>query len=91
MLDQDMPIGQQVCAVVAAELGCPAEQVGPEATLSELAGLDSLKLFRIISTVEYKWSIDLADEEVYQLQSIPELVRLIERETKAGGSRHGVQ
>lgn len=86
MLDQNVPIGQQVCAVIAAELGCPAEQIGPDTTLSDLSGLDSLKLFRIVNTIEYKWNIELADEEAYQLQSVPELVSLIERETEARGA-----
>jgi acyl carrier protein len=83
MLDQNLAIGQLVCAVIAAELGWPVERVGPDLTLSELSGLDSLKLFRIINTLEYKCHVELPDEEVYQLQSIPELVSLIKRERSA--------
>jgi acyl carrier protein len=80
MSGKHLTVSEEVRAAVAAELGCSPELVSDEAGLSELSGLDSLRLFRIINTLEYKCNITLNDEEVYQLRSIKEMVSLIENE-----------
>jgi acyl carrier protein len=88
MPDRNMTVSEQVPVIVAAQLGCPREMVSSAAEFSELSGLDSLKLFSIINSLEYEYKITLNDDEVYQLTSVSDLVSLVERELD-GGHDHG--
>lgn len=88
MPEQEMTVGEQVPVIVAAQLGCPLEMVSLTAEFSELSGLDSLKLFSVINTLEYTYKIVLSDDEVYQLKSLSDLVSLVEREL-SGDDDHG--
>ena len=83
MPDPHQTVSQQVRAAVAAELGCGADMVSPEAALWDLSGLDSMKLVRIVNSLEKTCQVTLDDEDVYELESLPDLVRLIERELSA--------
>ncbi len=87
MPDPHLTVSEAVRAAVAAELGCPADMVSPEAALWDLSGLDSMKLVRIVNSLEKTCRVALDDEDVYELESLPELVRLIEQELS--GRDHG--
>lgn len=87
MTDPDLTVSQQVRAVVAAELGCGTDMVSPEAALWDLSGLDSMKLVRIVNSLEKRCQVTLDDEDVYELESLPDLVQLIERELSARGAQ----
>ncbi len=84
MPDLHLTVSQEVQAVVAAELGCAPETVSPEAALWDVPGLDSMKLLRIVSSLELRCEVSLDDEDVYQIESLPELVLLIERARATG-------
>ena len=42
-----------------------------------------MKLVRIVNSLEKTCQVALDDEDVYELESLPDLVRLIERELSA--------
>jgi acyl carrier protein len=83
--DPHVTVTEEVRAAVAAELGCAADMVNPEAALWDLSGLDSMKLVRIVNSLEKTCQVTLDDEDVYELESLPDLIRLVERKLSGPG------
>ena len=49
---------------------------------------DSVDLMEFILTLEDEFSIEISDEEIDQLQSVGDVVKIIQRKIEIGVSRH---
>ena len=65
--------------VVASVLRVPAEQLGPQTILSEIAPLDSLSLAEIASALDDAFGIRLPSEDLTTAQSVADLAALVAR------------
>jgi acyl carrier protein len=80
MDDQTTMVTDTIRQVIANELGCPPEMISADSGVSDLSGMDSLTLFRIVTTLEYEFDIILDDEQVYEISSVGDLVQMVEGE-----------
>jgi len=70
---------ERVQRAVAAVLGVPRESVTPSALLRELASLDSMTLAEIAAALDDEFKTRLPSDELTAVQSVEDLVRLVER------------
>lgn len=70
----------EVRSAFAAELALTTEQISSDSRLNELPGLDSVKLLRVITTLEHAHGIGLDDDQLYELQEVGDVAKLVERE-----------
>ena len=76
-------IEARVRAAFADELCCPPALVRPDSPLTELPGLDSLKLLRVIAALETTLDVGLDDELFYSLRTVGDVTTLITDELLA--------
>ncbi len=58
-------------------LDCDADEVTPDANLSETLDADSIDVIEIASTLERQFGVAIEDHEVYDLTTVGELVELV--------------
>ncbi|HEV7721709.1 MAG TPA: acyl carrier protein [Iamia sp.] len=58
-------------------LDCDADEVTPDANLSETLDADSIDVIEIASTLERQFGVAIEDHEVYDLSTVGELVELV--------------
>lgn len=58
-------------------LDCDADEVTPDANLSETLDADSIDVIEIASTLERQFGVAIEDHEVYDLTTVGELVDLV--------------
>jgi acyl carrier protein len=71
-------IAREVIAQIAAVLGAPVERITRDTLLARDLGADSLASVALVLAIEDRFSIDLPDEEVEQLQTVQQLVEYVE-------------
>jgi acyl carrier protein len=64
---------------LVAELGTDAGQVGPDTVLRELPGADSVRLLRVVATIERHYDVEFDDEDVFGVSTASELATLVIR------------
>ncbi|MCX4093111.1 acyl carrier protein [Nocardia sp. alder85J] len=71
----------EVTAVLRAELAelleCPVDQVDLDARLTELPGIDSMRLVQAVVKCEKHWGITLDEDELVEVRTGTDLVDLI--------------
>lgn len=77
-------VERKACEAIAAELCCPLDLVTPDSTLAVLPGLDSVKLLRVITTLEEAFDIVLDDELLYDLVTVSDLAKVVASELPPG-------
>ena len=73
-----------ICQVIAKELGVPIEMVEQAGTLRETPGMESLRLLRAVTGVEKKFGIELPDELVFSIESVPHLAEVVREQLAKG-------
>lgn len=77
-------LADKIKQLVVEMLGCPADEVTPEAKLVEDLNADSLDLFDLVMTVEEEFEIaEIADEKIEALVTVEDLVALVAEALKA--------
>ena len=71
-------IMRTVRAIVAGEYGQPAELLDPRVDLARIEGADSVRALRSVARIENEYGITLADEAVFKLRRIDDVVNLVE-------------
>ncbi len=66
-----------VRAFLAEELKITPDAIGPLTDLRELPRADSVKLLRAVARIERHYGIELADDAVFSVRTIEQMVRLI--------------
>lgn len=72
---------ERIRATIAAALEVPTDAVTTSATLAEMTGLDSLKLVEMIAALDDEFGIHLPSEELGDLETVDDVVRLVVRFT----------
>lgn len=80
MSDISTAVADEVRAVFAAELALDRDRVSLTTTLASLAGLDSVKLLRIVAALETEYGISLDDDRLYDLKEVRDVAALVEEE-----------
>jgi len=66
-------------------LDCSADDVTPDALLSETLDADSIDVIEIAGALEREYEIAIEDHEVYDLDTVGAMVALIEGKVAAKG------
>ncbi len=71
-----MDIYEKVKGIVIDQLGVDEEEVTPTTTFQAL-NADSLDIVELVMALEEEFNIDIADEEVENIQTIEDVVKYI--------------
>ena len=71
-------IAREVIAQISAVLGAPPERITRDASLARDLNADSLDSVALVLAIEDRFSIDLPDEEVEQIDTVQQLVEYVE-------------
>ncbi len=71
-----MDIYEKVKAIVVDQLGVEEDEITPTTTFQALDA-DSLDIVELIMALEEEFNIDIADEEVENIQTIDDIVKYI--------------
>ena len=69
---------EKVRDVIVETLGCEAEDVKPEASLTEDLGADSLAFVELVIALEESTGIHIEEEEASQLKTVADVVAYLE-------------
>jgi acyl carrier protein len=69
----------EITAIVAEELGLPADELSPDADLRSAPGADSVKVLRVVARIERARDVELEDEDVFGASTIREVAEVVER------------
>ncbi len=75
-------IRREVMQIVADIADLPAEQVTPDASLQAL-GIDSLNGLRVVAEMEKRYGINIPDEAIGRIRSMPDIFALVDAHTPA--------
>ena len=70
---------EKVRDIIVETLGCDAEQVKSEATLSEDLGADSLDVVELIMSLEDSFGITISDDDAAKLSTVGAIVDYLEK------------
>ena len=73
-----MMLLDKVRDVIVETLGCEAEDVKPEASLTEDLGADSLAFVELVIALEDATGIHIEEEEASQLKTVTDVVAYLE-------------
>ncbi|WP_067865171.1 acyl carrier protein [Nocardia shimofusensis] len=68
-----------VTEIALAETGIPAAELRPETDLRGMAGVDSVRVLRMVAKIERTFDIELEDQDVFGLSSIEDVVTVVDR------------
>ncbi len=69
---------EEVQAVISDVLGLPLSDIEPEHNLVDDLGFDSLDAMEMTVTLEKKYRVKLADQDVMKLETVQDIVDLLE-------------
>lgn len=69
---------EKVRDIIVETLGCEAEQVTPEASLSDDLGADSLAAVELVMALEEATGVTIADADVESLKTVGDIMRYLE-------------
>ncbi|HON06606.1 MAG TPA: acyl carrier protein [Verrucomicrobiota bacterium] len=75
-------IEQRVKEIIVEQLGVKPEQVTPEAKFIEDLGADSLDTVELVMALEEEFGNEIPDEEAEKLQSVGDVIKYIEENSK---------
>lgn len=66
-----------LCDLIRDNLELPALVIDDTTPLTELDGIDSMKVLRMVASIERAFGIDLGFEAIPQIHTMPDLERLV--------------
>lgn len=69
---------EKVRDIIVETLGCEAEQVTPEASLSDDLGADSLAAVELVMALEEATGVTIADADVESLKTVGDIMKYLE-------------
>lgn len=70
-------ITEVVIGIVAGELGAEPASLAPDSDLRAVEGADSIRVLRIIATIEQRYDIELEDADVFGVSTVDEVVTVV--------------
>ncbi|KAA8880322.1 acyl carrier protein [Nocardia colli] len=68
-----------VTEIAAAETGIPAAELLPDVDLRGMAGVDSVRVLRMVAKIERSYDIEMEDEDVFGLSTLNDVVKVVDR------------
>ncbi|AYF73821.1 acyl carrier protein [Nocardia yunnanensis] len=68
-----------VTEIAVAETGLPAAELTPDADLRAMAGVDSVRVLRMIARIERTYDIELEDEDVFGTATLAQVAVVVDR------------
>ncbi|MEV6099636.1 acyl carrier protein [Nocardia sp. NPDC051981] len=68
-----------VTEIAVAETGLSASELTPDADLRAMAGVDSVRVLRMIARIERTYDIELEDEDVFGTATLAEVAVVVGR------------
>lgn len=75
-----------VTEIAISETGLPAAELTTDADLRAMAGVDSVRVLRMIARIERTFDIELEDEDVFGMSTLAEVTAVVERSVREGRS-----
>ncbi|MFJ4658999.1 acyl carrier protein [Nocardia sp. NPDC088792] len=72
-----------VTEIAAAETGLPESVLLPDADLRGMAGVDSVRVLRMIARIERTYDIELEDEDVFGTSTLGEVATVVDKTLRA--------
>ncbi|MBF6229522.1 acyl carrier protein [Nocardia abscessus] len=66
-----------VTGIATAETGIPEAELRPELDLRGMAGVDSVRVLRMVAKIERTYDIELEDQDVFGLSSLNDVVTVV--------------
>lgn len=66
-----------VTAIATAETGIPEAELRPDQDLRGMAGVDSVRVLRMVAKIERAYDIELEDQDVFGLSSLNDVVTVV--------------
>lgn len=73
---------EKVRDIIVETLGCDAEEVTPEASLSDDLGADSLAAVELVMALEEATGLSIAEEDAAKLKTVGDILILISNKTR---------
>lgn len=73
----DTALEAELCAIIAREFGVTPELVAEASSLRDTPGVESLRLLRAVTAIEKRFCIEVPDEMVFSVETVPQLAGLV--------------
>lgn len=70
---------EQVCKMLAEQLGIDASVIKPESEVVKDLGADSLDVVELLMTLEDEYNITLPEEDVESIKTVQDIVDMMEK------------
>ena len=81
-----MNVSDQVRTIAADLFGVPADKITPTSTPETIETWDSIQHLNLVLALEEKFGVQLSPEEIEQMKSIADIVKLVEGKLQAAPS-----
>ncbi|MET7773311.1 acyl carrier protein [Nocardia sp. NPDC005366] len=71
-----------VTAIAVAETGIPEAELRPDVDLRAMAGVDSVRVLRMVAKIERTYDIELEDEAVFGMSTLDDVVAVVDSELR---------
>ncbi|WP_067562461.1 acyl carrier protein [Nocardia acidivorans] len=68
-----------VTEIAVAEIGLPESVLLPDADLRGMAGVDSVRVLRMIARIERRYDIELDDQDVFGTSTLAEVAAVVDK------------
>ncbi|WP_330181237.1 acyl carrier protein [Nocardia sp. NBC_01503] len=68
-----------VTEIAVAETGLPESVLLPDADLRGMAGVDSVRVLRMIARIERRYDIELEDQDVFGTSTLAEVAGVVDK------------
>lgn len=68
-----------VTEIATAETGVPAAELGPDVDLRGVAGVDSVRVLRMVARIERTYDIELDDQDVFGMSTLADVAAVVHR------------
>jgi acyl carrier protein len=79
----NQPDERQIVQVIADVLNLPLAQVTPELSPQDAEGWDSVQHLNLVLAIEQAFGIQLAPEEIEQMQSVGAIFKIVRQRTNS--------
>jgi acyl carrier protein len=66
-----------VTEIATAETGIPAAELGSAADLRGMAGVDSVRVLRMVARIERTYDIELDDQDVFGMSTLADVAAVV--------------
>lgn len=70
---------EQVCKMLAEQLGIDASEIKPESEVVKDLGADSLDVVELLMTLEDEYNLTLPEEDVESLKTVQDIVDMMNK------------